>query len=61
MVLINSGSISSSDKDVTAARLALLRPACMVDYAIDIYKGLDGADSEKSSETVCHMEHDTTS
>jgi translation initiation factor 3 subunit E len=55
--LINSGSISYSDKDVAAARLALLRPTCMVDYAIDIYKGLHGADSEIPKE----MEEQKTS
>lgn len=55
--LINSGSISYSDKDVAAARLALLRPTCMVDYAIDIYTGLHGADSEIPKE----MEEQKTS
>jgi len=43
--LINSGTVSYSSKDVAAARLALLRPTHMVDYAIDIYKGLHGEDS----------------
>jgi len=43
--LINAGSVSYSDKDVAAARLSLLRPTHMVDYAIDIYKGLHGEDS----------------
>lgn len=40
--LINAGTISYSTKDVAAARLSLLRPTHMVDYAIDIYKGLHG-------------------
>ncbi len=43
--LINAGTISYSAKDVAAARLSLLRPTHMVDYAIDIYKGLHGADT----------------
>lgn len=44
--LINDGTISYSAKDVAAARLSLLRPTHMVDYAIDIYKGLHGEDSK---------------
>jgi len=43
--LIGAGTVSYSSKDVAAARLALLRPTHMVDYAIDIYKGLHGDDS----------------
>ena len=44
--LINSGLISYSSKDVAAARLALLRPTHMVDYAIDIYKSLHGQNAQ---------------
>jgi translation initiation factor 3 subunit E len=40
--LINAGTFSYSTKDVAAARLALLRPTHMVDYAMDIYKKLHG-------------------
>jgi translation initiation factor 3 subunit E len=40
--LINSGLIAYSSTDVATARLALLRPTHMVDYAIDIYKSLHG-------------------
>lgn len=36
--LIADGTVSYSTQDVAAARLALLRPTHMVDYAIDIYK-----------------------
>ncbi|KAG7364667.1 eIF3 subunit 6 N terminal domain containing protein [Nitzschia inconspicua] len=43
--LINAGTISYSSKDVAAARLALLRPTHMVDYAIDIYKSVHGETS----------------
>lgn len=43
--LINAGTVSYSTKEVAAARLDLLRPTHMVDYAIDIYKGLHGEDS----------------
>ena len=44
--LINAGTVSYSSKDVAASRLALLRPTHMVDYAIDIYKGLHGESSD---------------
>lgn len=37
-ILIADGTVSYSNKDVAAARLALLRPTHMVDYAMDIYK-----------------------
>ena len=43
--LINAGTVSYASKDVATARLSLLRPTHMVDYAIDIYKGLHGEDS----------------
>ena len=36
--LIAEGSVRYSSQDVAAARLSLLRPTHMVDYAIDIYK-----------------------
>lgn len=36
--LIADGTVRYSPQDVAAARLALLRPTHMVDYAIDIYK-----------------------
>jgi translation initiation factor 3 subunit E len=42
--LIQAGKIEYSAKDVAAARLSLLRPTHMVDYAIDIYKNLNGTD-----------------
>lgn len=42
---ISAGTVSYASKDVAASRLALLRPTHMVDYAIDIYKGLHGEDS----------------
>lgn len=38
--LINAGTCAYQSKDVAAARLVLLRPTHMVDYAIDIYKNL---------------------
>ena len=40
--LINAGTVSYVSKDVAAARLSLLRPTNMVDYAIDIYKQIEG-------------------
>lgn len=39
--LIEAKTVSYSTKDVAAARLSLLRPTHMVDYAIDVYKGLE--------------------
>ena len=47
---INKGLLDYSSKDVAAARLALLRPTHMVDYAIDIYKGLHDGDVPKEME-----------
>ena len=44
--LISAKTISYSSKDVAAARLELVKPTQMVDYAIDIYKSLEG---EKAS------------
>ncbi len=40
--LIQAKKIDYSTQDVAAARLSLLRPTHMVDYAIDIYKDLHG-------------------
>lgn len=48
--LINAGTISYASKDVAAARLALLRPTHMVDYAIDIYKSVHGESSQVPQE-----------
>ena len=48
--LINDGRVSYNSNDVAAARLALLRPTHMVDYAIDIYRGIHGAESEVPKE-----------
>ena len=55
--LITSKSVNYESKDVAAARLALLRPTHMVDYAIDIYKAVHGADSQIPKE----MEEQKTS
>ena len=43
--LISTGAIPYSTSDVAAARLSLLRPTHMVDYAIDIYMELHGQDA----------------
>lgn len=40
--LIANKKVSYSTKDVAAARLNLLRPTHMVDYAIDVYKSIHG-------------------
>jgi translation initiation factor 3 subunit E len=44
--LISSGVIPYASADVAAARLSLLRPTNMVDYAMDIYRELHGEDAE---------------
>ena len=43
---IKADKISYSSKDVAAARLALLRPTHMVDYAVDTYKSVHGESAE---------------
>ncbi|KAL3893325.1 MAG: hypothetical protein SGARI_008240, partial [Bacillariaceae sp.] len=50
--LIEAKTIDYSSKDVAAARLALLRPTHMVDYAIDTYNSVhgDGATVPKEME-----------
>jgi translation initiation factor 3 subunit E len=40
--LIANKTVLYTQKDVAAARLDLLRPTLMVDYAIDCYKNLHG-------------------
>jgi hypothetical protein len=50
--LIAQGSISYSTKDVAAARLALLRPTHMVDYAMDVYKTIHGGSSSSGAAVV---------
>ena len=40
--LIEAKTLDYATKDVDAARLALLRPTHMVDYAIDTYKAVHG-------------------
>jgi len=44
--LIEADKISYSSKDVAAARLSLLRPTHMVDYAVDTYKSVHGESAE---------------
>jgi len=48
--LISSGAIPYSSSDVAAARLSLLRPTHMVDYAMDIYRELHGDAAEIPNE-----------
>ena len=43
--LISNGSISYSSLDVAQARLELLKPTHMVDYAMDIYREVHGEDA----------------
>ena len=48
--LISSGTIPYSTSDVAAARLSLIRATHMVDYAMDIYRELHGADGSNPEE-----------
>jgi hypothetical protein len=48
--LIGKDSIGYNTKDVAAARLSLLRPTHMVDYAMDIYKSVHGEKAEVPKE-----------
>lgn len=48
--LISEGRISYSSLDVAQARLELLKPTHMVDYAMDIYREVHGADAEIPAE-----------
>ena len=43
--LIVNGAISYATSDVSAARMRLLKPTNMVDYAMDIYRELHGPDA----------------
>eukprot|EP00559_Dactyliosolen_fragilissimus_P002746 CAMPEP_0184855858 /NCGR_PEP_ID=MMETSP0580-20130426/999_1 /TAXON_ID=1118495 /ORGANISM="Dactyliosolen fragilissimus" /LENGTH=530 /DNA_ID=CAMNT_0027350501 /DNA_START=250 /DNA_END=1842 /DNA_ORIENTATION=- len=44
--LISTGAVDYSSSDVAAARLELLRPTHMVDYAMEIYSELHGEEAE---------------
>ena len=44
--LISSGSISYNAMDVAQARLELLKPTHMVDYAMDIYREVHGENAQ---------------
>jgi len=48
--LIINGTISYSTPDVAAARMRLLKPTNMIDYAIDTYRELHGTDATIPSE-----------
>lgn len=48
--LIKEGTINYNSKDVAVARLALLKPTHMVDYAIDIHTSLEGGAVPKEME-----------
>lgn len=43
--LLPAGKVSYKASDIGAARLALLRPTHMVDYAMDTYKSVHGDDA----------------
>ena len=43
--LISTGSVSYSSVDVAQARLELLKPTHMVDYAMDIFREVNGEDA----------------
>ena len=44
--LISSGAISYNSIDVAQARLELLKPTHMVDYAMDIYREVHGMEAD---------------
>lgn len=44
--LISAKAISYSSSDVAQARLSLLKPTHMVDYAMDIYREVHGEEAE---------------
>mmetsp|Transcript_31129 Transcript_31129/g.45711 ORF Transcript_31129/g.45711 Transcript_31129/m.45711 type:complete len:517 (-) Transcript_31129:46-1596(-) len=48
--LISSGLVPYAAQDVAAARLSLLRPTHMVDYAMDIYRELHGMEVDIPAE-----------
>lgn len=48
--LITTEAIPYSAQDVAKARLSLLRPTHMVDYAMDIYRELHGKDCQIPTE-----------
>ena len=48
--LISQGKISYDAKDVANARLSLLRPTSLVDYAIDVYKSIHGENAQVPQE-----------
>ena len=54
--LITAGLVPYTHGDVAASRLALLRPTHMVDYAMDIYRELHGADAEIPKEMETQKE-----
>jgi len=54
--LITADLVPYTHSDVAASRLALLRPTHMVDYAMDIYRELSGADAEIPKEMEAQKE-----
>ena len=50
--LIEEGSVNYSKQAVSEARLALLRPTHMVDYATDIYTSIHGNNNNNSTVAV---------
>jgi len=48
--LIEQKVVDYQPRDVAQARLALLRPTHMADYAIDVYKEVHGANAEIPAE-----------
>jgi len=54
--LIEQGLVSYKSEDVAAARLALLTPTHMVDYAADIYKSVHPDSSEIPPEMTAQKE-----
>ena len=57
--LIASKKVAYSSKDVAEARLSLLSPTHMVDYAIEMYKGLHGENAPVPDEMMQQKQHVT--
>lgn len=53
--LIASQTVSYKAKDIAEARLALLRPTHMVDYAMDVYKSIVSEDDNTDDEIANEM------
>ena len=54
--LIAKEAVSYNSRDVAEARLALLRPTHMVDYAVDVYRSIHNSDATTAAAIPPEME-----